>query len=214
MDSMLVSEWMTRAVISVGPDDKISQAAALMAHRRIRQIPVVDDGRLVGLVTKSDLLRACPPDLNPFSLMGPIAEELARPIRQIMTSAPITVVPDAPLEGAAHLLIDKRLNALPVVSGARLSGIITGSDISRALLAALGAGGPGVRISFDVGDDEDVFIFVTNLAKKHSVRVVSVTAFEQNKQRIAVVRLDQEKPAMVEDIWKTGHMVSSVARFE
>jgi hypothetical protein len=44
--------------------------------------------------------------------------------------------------------------------------------------------------------------------------VVSVTAFEQDKQRIAVVRLDQEKQAMVEEIWKTGHMVSSVARFE
>jgi acetoin utilization protein AcuB len=131
-----------------------------------------------------------------------------------MTSTPITVVPDEPIEGAARLLVDKRLNALPVASGARLSGIITGSDISRALLAALGAGAPGVRISFDVSDDEDVFTFVTNLAKKHAVRVVSVTAFEQDKQRIAVVRLDQEKQAMVEEIWKTGHMVSSVARFE
>jgi acetoin utilization protein AcuB len=211
---MLVSEWMTRAVVSVGPDDRSSKAASLMAHRRIRQVPVVEDDKLVGLVTKSDLLRACPPDLNPFSLMGAVAEELARPIRQIMTSTPITVVPDEPIEGAARLLVDKRLNALPVASGARLSGIITGSDISRALLAALGAGAPGVRISFDVSDDEDVFTFVTNLAKKHAVRVVSVTAFEQDKQRIAVVRLDQEKQAMVEEIWKTGHMVSSVARFE
>jgi acetoin utilization protein AcuB len=210
---MLVAEWMTRPVISIGPNEKSSHAAAIMGHRRIRQVPVVEEDRLVGLVTKSDLLRACPPDLNPFSLVGPIAEELARPIRYIMTSSPIVVAPDEPLEGAARLLIDKRVNALPVVSGSRLTGIITGSDISRALLAALGAGAPGVRITFEVGDDEDVFTFVTGLAQRHAVRVVSVTAFEHDKQRTAVVRLDQEKQPMIEEIWKTGHLVSSVARF-
>jgi acetoin utilization protein AcuB len=210
---MLVGEWMSRNVVSVGVNDKISRAATLMSRLRIKQIPVLDGDRLAGLVTRSDVLRACPPDLNPFSLLGPIAEELARSVRAFMTTETVTVAPETPLEGAARLLIERNINALPVIAAGGLVGIIAGSDICRALLAALGAGGPGARITFDVGEEEDVFLFVTSLARKHGVHVVSVTAFEQDKRRVAVVRVDQEKPQMVEEIWRTGHRVSSVARF-
>jgi acetoin utilization protein AcuB len=210
---MLVAEWMSRNVVSVGINDKISRAATFMSRLHIKQVPVLDDDRLVGLVTRSDVLRACPPDLNPFSLLGPVADELARSVRYFMTAETVSVAPETPLEGAARLLIERNINALPVVSAGRVVGIIAGSDICRALLAALGAGGPGTRITFDVGEDEDVFTFVTGLARKHGVQVVSVTAFEQEKRRVAVVRVDQEKPQMVDEIWRTGHRVSSVARF-
>ena len=210
---MLVAEWMTRDVATVGSDDKISTAAHILGKRRIRQVPVVDGDRLVGLVTKSDLLRACPPDLNPFSLGGWVATELARPIREIMTAELITARPDSPIEEAAHQLIDRRINALPVAAGSQLVGILTGSDISRALLAALGAGTPGVRITFDVAGDEDVFTLVSTLAGKHGARVHNVTAYERDGQHIAIVRLDHEKPALVEELWQSGHRVSSVARF-
>ncbi len=210
---MLVAEWMTRDVLTVGPEDKVSMAAHILGKRRIRQVPVVEGECLVGLVTKSDLLRACPPDLNPFSLIGSVATELARPIRDIMTTEVVTARPDSPLEEAAHLLIDRRINALPVVANLRLAGILTGSDISRALLAALGAGTPGVRITFDVADGEDVFTLVSALAAKHEVRVHNVTTFEQGGHHVAIVRLDQERAAMVEALWQSGHRVSSVARF-
>jgi acetoin utilization protein AcuB len=210
---MLVAEWMTRDVLTVGPDDKVSRAARILGKRRIRQVPVVDADNLVGLVTKSDLLRACPPDLNPFSLIGSVANELARPIHDIMTTDIITTRPESPLEEAAHQLIDRRINALPVVGNLRLAGILTGSDISRALLAALGAGTPGVRITFDVAADEDVFALVSALAAKHGARIHNVTTFEQGDHHVAIVRLDEERAAMVEELWQSGHRVSSVARF-
>jgi acetoin utilization protein AcuB len=210
---MLVAEWMTRDVLTVGPDDKVSTAANILGKRRIRQVPVIEGDCLVGLVTKSDLLRACPPDLNPFSLIGSVTSELARPMREIMTTDVITTRPDSSLEEAAHQLIDRRINALPVVANLRLVGILTGSDISRALLAALGAGTPGVRITFDVAGHEDVFALVSALASKHEARVHNVTTFERDGHHVAIVRLDQERPAMVEELWQTGHRVSSVARF-
>jgi acetoin utilization protein AcuB len=210
---MLVAEWMTRDVLTVGPDDNAQVAAHILGKRRIRQVPVVEGDSLVGLVTKSDLLRACPPDLNPFSLIGSAGTELARPIRDIMTTEIITTRPESPLEEAAHQLIDRRINALPVVSNVRLTGILTGSDISRALLAALGAGTPGVRITFDVAGQEDVFALVSALAVKHGARVHNVTTFEHDGHHVAIVRLDQERPAMVEELWQGGHRVSSVARF-
>jgi len=210
---MLVAEWMTRDVLTVGPDDKVSTAAHILGKRRIRQVPVVEGECLVGLVTKSDLLRACPPDLNPFSLIGSVATELARPMRDIMTTEIITARPDSPLEEAAHQLIDHRINALPVVADLRLAGILTGSDISRALLAALGAGTPGVRITFEVADNEDVFALISALASKCQAHVHNVTTFERDGHHVAIVRLDQDRPALVEELWQSGHRVSSVARF-
>ncbi len=210
---MFVAEWMSRDVMTVGPDEKISVAARVLARHRIRQLPVVESHVLVGLMTKSDLLRACPPDLNPFSLAGAVAQELARPIRQVMTTELITIAADAPMERAAHILIDRRINALPVVKGRELVGILTGSDISRALLAALGAGSPGVRITFTVGGSEDVFSSVAALASQHGVRVRNVTVFEHQGKHTAVVRLDQERAAFLDDLWKSGHRIDSVARF-
>jgi acetoin utilization protein AcuB len=210
---MLVAEWMTRDVLTVGPDDKVQTAAHILGKRRIRQVPVVEGDCLVGLVTKSDLLRACPPDLNPFSLIGRVATELDHPIRDIMTTEIVTARPESPLEEAAHLLIDRRINALPVVANLQLVGILTSTDISRALLAALGAGTPGVRITFEVAGHEDVFALVSALAAKHEARVHNVTTFEQGGHHVAIVRLDEERAGMVEELWQSGHRVSSVARF-
>ena len=210
---MLVAEWMTREVLTVGPNDKVQVAAHVLGKRRIRQVPVVEGDCLVGLVTKSDLLRTSPPDLNPFSLIGSAGTELSQPIRDIMATELITVRPDSPLEEAAHLLIDRRINALPVATHSRLVGILTGTDISRALLAALGAGTPGVRITFEVAEHEDVFALVSALAARHQARVHNVTTFEQDGHHVAIVRLDQERPDMVEALWQGGHRVSSVARF-
>jgi len=117
---MLVGEWMSRDVVTVGVNDKISRVAALMSRLRIKQVPVLDGDKLAGLVTRSDLIRACPPDLNPFSLLGPIAEELAQPVRHFVATETVTVAPETPLEGAAHLLIARNINALPVVSAGKV----------------------------------------------------------------------------------------------
>src|SRR5439155_10040546 len=87
-----------------GPDDTVGAAAEIMARRKIRRVPVVDGGLVVGIVAKSDVLNACPPDFNPFSAEALGAEALTAPLRQIMSPHPITVRPDAPVEVAAQLM--------------------------------------------------------------------------------------------------------------
>lgn len=210
---MFVVEWMVRDVVTIGRDETIAVAARVLAKHHIRQLPVVEKGNLVGLLTKSNLLRASPPDLNPFSLAAAVSDELSRPVHQIMITDVVTVGPEAPLEQAALVLIDRRINALPVVKGVHLLGILTGQDISRALLAALGAGKPGVRITFEVAGGEDVFASIGPLAAHRQVHVRSVTTFEHEGKHIGIVRLDEEHAAFLDDLWKSGHRVVSVARF-
>src|SRR5438034_9480962 len=157
---------MTRDPITLGPDDTVGAAAEIMARRKIRRVPVVDGGLVVGIVAKSDVLNACPPDFNPFSAEALGAEALTAPLRQIMSPHPITVRPDAPVEVAAQLMVDHKIGGIPVVAD-RLVGILTESDLFRALTVALGAGTTGLRITFDVSKDEDAVRFALELARQH-----------------------------------------------
>jgi acetoin utilization protein AcuB len=209
---MLVTEWMTRDPLTLGPDETMEVAAELMARRSVRRLPVVELGHVVGIVTKSDVLNACPADFNPFSAEAAGHPALQVPLRQIMTAHPHTVRPDVPIEAAAQLMVDHKIGGLPVV-GDRLVGILTESDLFRALILALGAGAPGLRITFDVSENEDAILFAVDLARRHGLRLASVTTHAHEGQRYAIVRLSGPEPAgLVDSLWKTGHRVLSVLR--
>jgi acetoin utilization protein AcuB len=209
---VLVAEWMTRDPITVGPDDPLGSAAETMARRNVRRVPVVEGGAVVGILTKSDVLTACPADFNPFSAEALGLNPLTTPIREVMTTHPLTVRPDAPIESAAKLMIDHKVGGLPVV-GDRLVGILTESDLFRALTAALGAEGAGLRITFDLSQGEDAVLFAVELARRHGLRLASISTHRREGQRMAIVRLlGAEPPGLVDDLWKTGHRVLSVLR--
>jgi len=226
---VLVVEWMTRDPITLGPGDTVGTAAETMARRNIRRIPIVEHGAVVGIVAKSDVLNACPADFNPFSAEAVGGPPLVTPLHQIMSAHPLTVRPDAPVEAAAQLMVEHKIGGLPVVSEgpegekdaggsarharARLVGILTESDLFRALTAALGGGGPGLRVTFDVSNDEDPIRFILELARRHGLRLASLSTHEREGRRSAVVRLLGAEPAgLMDDLWKTGHRVLSVLR--
>jgi acetoin utilization protein AcuB len=226
---MLVAEWMTRAPLTVSQDATVSEASRLMVKHKIRRIPVVTaDGsdRLMGMVTKSDVLGAAPATLNPFSPGATDAPSLAMPVRAVMSLAPVTTVGTAPLELAAQIMLDHKVGGLPVLVNGRLVGIVTRSDIFRAFTVALGGHGPGLRVTFDVRPDEDIITFIGGLAKRHHLRVSSIATFTKDvgmggaapgatPQEIAVVRLEgAASTPLVDELWKTGHRVQSVLHIE
>jgi acetoin utilization protein AcuB len=202
---------MTRDPFTHGPDDTLGALAETMARRKIRRVPIVDDGQVLGIVAKSDVLSACPPDVNPFSAESLSAGTLMTPLREIMTAHPLTIRPDAPVEAAAQVMIDRKIGGLPVVAE-RLVGILTESDLFRALTAALGAGA-GLRITFDVSASEDAVVFAMELARNHGLRLASISTHGQEEHRYAIVRLvGPEPPGLVDELWRTGHRVLSVLR--
>lgn len=211
---MLVAEWMTRDPVTATPDMSLDTVAGVMVKRKIRRMPVVaGDDRLVGIVTRGDLLAAAPAKINPFSPEASGDPLLAAPVRVMMTSAPVSVASDAPIELAAQLMIDRKISGLPVLNGARLAGILTESDVFRAFTAALGGGGAGLRITFDVTAGEDVAAMVAKLAVRHKQRVTSIATFVHGGRASAVVRLvGPESPTLVDELWKTGHRVQSILR--
>ncbi len=111
---------MRRGVAAVAPSDRLAKAAELMAAFAVRELPVVDEGVLVGIVTRSDL--------EPY-----LGQLEWTPVRVAMTSPATTVSPDASLPAVARALIAGRFNGVPVAVDRTLAGMICRQDLLRAL---------------------------------------------------------------------------------
>jgi acetoin utilization protein AcuB len=139
---MEIAHWMTRPVHTVKPLDSILHARELMVQHRVNQLPVVVDGRLIGIITDRDLRDAFPSifEQTPIGRRRPIKiPEGAKPerikVELVMTSEPLTLAPKQSVAEAATLMRRERVGALPVVEGERLVGILTRSDILDAFVA-------------------------------------------------------------------------------
>jgi len=116
-----VEQFMATDLFTVRPDDVLDLAASLMESRHVRHVPVEDDsGTLVGLISHRDLIRLY---AHRNSTTG---AELA--VRDVMNAAPVTVVAETPTLDALNIMREKKLGALPVVSGTKLVGLITEYD--------------------------------------------------------------------------------------
>jgi CBS domain-containing protein len=137
MRNGLVRNWMTAKVITVTPETRLNDARRIMDAENIRHLPVLENQRLVGIITRRGLLRA---DLSPLNENGwntstEISDER---VGQLMTDSPITTLPDAALPKAARVMLENKITCLPVIDAqGGLVGILTSSDIFRALITEL-----------------------------------------------------------------------------
>jgi acetoin utilization protein AcuB len=220
---VFVSMWMTRDVLSVGPAATLAQIATLMAKRKIRRLPVVsaspEGPRLLGIVTHSDVLHAFPADINPFAVnatdslntLERAAGAATVTAGDLMTREPRVTSPDAPLENAARFMRDNKIGALPVIGNQILVGIITESDIFRALVEVFEAPDRAVRITFSLPTGEDVLPLISEIAKRRRMRVTSFMALPRHEPPVCVVQLaGDEVDAALDDVWKSHHRVMNV----
>ena len=131
-----VVDVMTKNPLVMTPAETIGQADELMTENRIRQLPVVDEGALLGIITDRDIRSF----LAQSALVEP--EERAKVLRtkvsDIMTAEPLTLAPDDDLREAVELLIEEKIGGVPVVDQAEgLVGIITYVDVLRCFLNRL-----------------------------------------------------------------------------
>lgn len=130
-----VKDWMARPAVTIGADTTCREAMDQMQSRRIRHLPVVDRGRLVGIVTDRDLRHMVldPAIQERLGQDGDILE--TRAIRDVMTWAVLSVGPDTDLRHAARLMLEQKIGALPVVEAGRVVGMLTEHDVLRAFAA-------------------------------------------------------------------------------
>lgn len=146
-----VRDIMSSDPVTVGPDMSVTEAARIMVEKRIGALPVLDGETMIGIVTEGDLIMQdvkleyptylhlldgfimYPPSTARFE--NELKKAVAADVRAVMTTDPVTIQADAPLEDAATLLVDREVSRLPVMDGDRLVGVVSKSDIVRSLLA-------------------------------------------------------------------------------
>ncbi len=150
MAELKVRDIMTAEPLSVSQELSVKDAAKLMVEKRVGALPVLDEGELVGVVTEGDLIMQdvkvefptyihlldgfifYPPATSKFE--SELKKAVGATVGQVMTPDPVTVEPDASVEDAATIMVERDVSRLPVVEGGRLVGIVSKSDVVRSLI--------------------------------------------------------------------------------
>jgi CBS domain-containing protein len=168
---MKASDVMTRNVLTVGRETSVANAIRLMLDNNISGLPVLDDGKVVGILTEGDLLRRSETGtekhrprwleilMGPGRMAGEYVRTHGRKVEEIMTTDLITVAGDTPLDEVVGLMERRRIKRVPVLDGDVLIGVVSRADLLRSLLQAI-----ETHHSEKRGDDEILEQILAELA--------------------------------------------------
>ena len=219
---LLVRDWMTEHLVTLSPEASVAEALTLCRKRRIRHIPILDEGRLVGIVSDRDLRDASP------TLGDPERARILQEIRvaDVMSREVITVDPQDSIENAAQQMYELKIESLPVVAEGAVAGagstvgeeevlgIVTSSDVMRALVTLAGLPEPGCRIEVSVPNREGILAEVAGEIRDLEVDIVSVLSDPDRRsgQRTMVFQLATADPSSVmQNLKRAGYEVSWVS---
>ena len=214
---MFVRSYMTADPVFVSPDDNFHQAMHVLRKQGVRHLPVLEKDRLVGIVVEKDLLSNQPSQATTLSLYEIYSLLEMLRIRQIMSSPVITVEGDCPLEEAARIMVDHKISCLPVMEGERLVGMITETDVFKALVEVLGGEEEGLRFVLGVPDQVGQLAMISNRIAEAGGNILAITTSrlrpdglrsvmikETGAKRAALPQLEQGTKVVVEDVRPTG----------
>jgi len=188
---MFVSDWMTKKVLTVSPDDFLSEAISLMKEKCIKHLPVVRSGKLVGILSDRDIKEFCPSRataLDIYELHYLLAKTR---VKEAMHAKVLTTDPDTPVEEAALQFMDRDVGCLPVLDGRRLVGIISDKDIYRALVDITGIRHGGHRVCVTLEDRPGSIRELADVLRDQGFRLQGIlTSYENVREgyRRVVIR--------------------------
>ncbi len=192
---LLVQDWMTQTLVTLSPETSVGEALTLCRERRIRHIPILEEGRLVGIVSDRDLRDASPALGDPERTKA--LQELR--VEEVMTQEVVTTDPQDSIENAAQEMYELKIESLPVVAEEELLGIVTSSDMMRALVTLAGLPEPGTRIEVRVPDRVGILAEVVAIIHDLEVDIVSVLSDPDRRSgsRTMVFQLATTDPTRV-----------------
>lgn len=200
---MIVKDFMTKNPVYTNPKELISNIKNTMEREKISKMPVLDDsGKLVGVITKTDIKKTMPSEatsLDIYELSYLISKMTAE---KVMKKNPITIQKEATIEEAAKLMAENGISSVIVLDGEILSGILTKSDLFKALVDMFGFKYDGVRVSIEVNDECGELARISkSLADKNGKVVSVITADGRDvSKRIITIKIIGLKKDLVEEI--------------
>jgi acetoin utilization protein AcuB len=204
---MFVRTYMTPDPVFVAPDDNFPQAMSVIRKRKIRHLPVLEKGELVGIVVEKDLLSNQPSPATTLSLyeIYSLLETLL--VRQLMSRPVITVEGDCPVEEAACIMVSHKISCLPVMNGARLVGIITETDVFRVLVEVLGGKETGTRLTLLLEERVGELSAITSRIAEAGGNIVAVTTtglLDNGKREVTIKAVGANRDKIADLIKGSG----------
>jgi acetoin utilization protein AcuB len=187
---MLVKDIMQTQVVSATPETRLPDLLRMLQRRGFRHVPVVDGGRLVGIISDRDVKQAMSSAAT--STEGRERDRLLDRLtaEQIMTRRVTTIGPMFGVEDAARLMVTRRISALPVTEADRLTGIVTETDVLNLFVRALGVLEPSSRLDVMLSDSESSLGEVVRAVEGVGARITSImTLGDVDGRREVVLRL-------------------------
>ncbi|MBI4620861.1 MAG: CBS domain-containing protein [Desulfobacterales bacterium] len=190
---MLVKNWMTTNLITIDEDESMHTAIKLMNENRIRRLPVVKKGKLIGIVTNLDINRESASKATSLAIneLNYLIDKIK--IKDIMTKKNLkTISQTDTVEEAALIMSEEKIGVLPVVEDGKLVGIITESDVFKVLISMTGVRQGGIQFAFELQDKPGSIKEVADVLRSYGGRMLCImTSYEQAKEgfRHAYIRM-------------------------
>ena len=213
---MKIRDVMTWNVVTVTSDTPIMEARKIMDAHNIRRLPVVDKGKLVGIVSKERIARSGPSPATSLSVWE-INYLLAKmTVKEVMKKDAVTVNPDMSVEAAIALAQSKGVGALPVLEDNKLIGIATTNDFFYKILnPMLGIGEPGMRIIISKGTEAKNIQEIMEAVRKFGAKIASFHSMPpvEGKEHDLCIHVDKENVSqLIKDLADKGYSAEIVKR--
>ncbi|MFZ2952035.1 MAG: CBS domain-containing protein [Streptococcus suis] len=183
---MSVKDFMTRKVVYISPDTTIAHAADLMREQDLHRLPVIENDKLVGLVTEGTIAEASPSKATSLSIYEMNYLLNKTKVKDVMIKDVITVSAYASLEDATYLMYKNKVGILPVVDNEQLYGVITDRDIFAAFLQVSGYGEEGVRARFIVDNKAGELEKIIRLVSDKEYNIVSTVQIATKSGKVVI----------------------------
>jgi acetoin utilization protein AcuB len=212
---MKVRERMSENVRTVGMDTNINEAFSLMKENNIRRLPVVEKGKVMGMITLSDLNQAAPSSATTLSIHELNYLLAKTTIKDILPKKQqlITIGPDNYIETAAKLMRKNRISGLPVIENNHLVGIVTETDIFDAFIDILGVKKTHSRIDLYTADRPGTIAAITGMIAEKGKNILNTVVYFDARRDMykMIVRIEElDNQDVVDELKKSGYEVESV----
>lgn len=215
---MYVKHYMSKNPVTIEHDATISEAVSLMAETNYHRIPVLKDGKLVGIITDGNIQKASPSKATSLSVFEVNYLLSKTTVADYMTKNVVICSPDILLEEAVEIMKTTKVSCLPVMEGDKIVGIITETDLFNAFTDLLGFNAPhSSRITIDIREDKvGVLAKLGSIMKAEGMSVISMAIYRENDPLQVVVRvntlqIDGLLQALADNDFKVSHVLKHEA---
>jgi acetoin utilization protein AcuB len=188
---MQIRDWMAKNVFTVEEDTSLMRVTRLMTENKIRRLPVVDSGKLVGIITDRDVKDASPAKTTTLDVHELYYLFSEVKVRDIMTYNPIVLSGDDSLEKAAIIMLETKISGIPVTDEKNnLIGLLSETDVLRGFIRTSGIKDGTMQYIFDLDDATGAVSDVVRTLRDNNMRVISVTtSFEDTPKGVKRVAM-------------------------